>query len=791
MAWMPSYAGAQSLEPATQVSDDAAALSFEIPAQPLSAALVNYAKISGIRLAYDTRLTKGLATRGLSGRYTAQQALGKLLDDTKLTYRFTGERVVTILSRTAANANAQSLELPTIDVRGDTEKGYVATNSGVGTKTNTPLLETPQSISVVTRDQMDAQGVQTVPQALRYTPGVFAEPRGVSSTGQEFGYARGFTMNDKFLDGMKLLKGEYGIAQIDPYFLERIEFVRGPASVLYGQNSPGGMLNLVSKRPTSQPLHEIETSIGSHNLKQLAFDFGGPLDTAGKFSYRLTGLARDAKSQVDFNGEQRVEIAPAFKWEPQAGTSFTLLTNYQRDPKGGAFAFVPAAGSYLPNPNGKISTSFFMGDPNWNKYDRTQATIGYLFEHAIDSTWTVRQNLRYKHLDSDVQGLYQTVLGADQRTLSRYGYLDREKIDALTTDNQIQAVFNTGPVSHKVIGGLDYQRNRFDQVVGFQFAGVPAIDLFSPVYGRTIPNVPVTGSTLQTTNQVGLYVQDQIKFDRWALTLGGRQDYARSQTDNRLANSTTNTSDNAFTGRAGLVYLFDNGLAPYVSYSESFEPTTGTDFFGSPFKPTTGKQYEAGVKFQPRGFNSFTTLSVYDLTQRNVTTQDPVTSHGVNAKVQTGEIRSRGFEFEAHLSLADGLDMTAAYSYVDAKVTQSNSVDLGKHPIAIPQQTASMWADYTFQSGQLAGFGAGGGVRYIGTSYGNAANLYQVPTYTLFDAAIHYDFRNLGPAYKGWKLSVNAMNLADTTYVSSCAAAPTVCFYGTRRTVLATMKYKW
>jgi iron complex outermembrane receptor protein len=452
------------------------------------------------------------------------------------------------------------------------------------------------------------------------------------------------------------------------------------------RSPPGGLVNLVSKRPPLEPIHELLFQIGNYDRFQGGVDFGGPIDTDRHFLYRLTGFGRDADTQVDFTKDQRLLIAPALTWRPSNDTMLTLLTSFQYDPAAGFFNSLPGQGTVFSNPNGKIPTSRFTGDPNFDTFERTQYAIGYLFEHRFNDVWTVRQNFRYLYVGEEMDLVFPLDgFQPDLRTVDCGAFLDREHLDAITLDNQSQAKFDTGPLQHALLFGLDYQRAIRDRRFGFGTA--PSLELFSPIYHQAITRPDTTGDTHQTQNQIGLYLQDQSKLGPWVLLLGGRHDWADSDTRNRLNDTTTTQSDSALTWRAGLVYLFDIGLAPYFSYAESFQPTSGTDFDGMPFKPTRGRQYEVGVKYQPKGFNSFITLSAFHLTQQNVLTADP--EHDFFS-VQRGEIRSRGIEVEGKANLGEGLGLTAAYTYLDSVVTRANEDTQEKHPVGIPKHQASL-----------------------------------------------------------------------------------------------------
>jgi iron complex outermembrane recepter protein len=667
-------------------------------------------------------------------------------------------------------------------------RGYVASTSATATKTATPLIETPQAVSVVTRDQIEAQAAQNLWQALRYTSGVVTEQTGADLRFQNV-YVRGF-LADQYLDSMKLLPGSFAVPQIDIYNLQRIEVLHGPASVIYGQGSPGGIVNMVSKRPTAEPFREVVTQAGSYGLLQSAFDVSGPLDKEGRFLYRLTGLTRETGSQVDFTKYQRTSISPAFTWRPTADTTLTILTNYQHDPKAGFFNQLPARGTALPLAGGQISTSFYSGEPSFDKFDRQQFYTGYLFEHRFNDAWTVRQNFRYMGVDADVAVLSPSG-GQSSPTLNRAAFLTQEELRTATVDTQAEAKLRTGPFVHTVLLGNDYQK-AFDVAVSRSGpSNIPAlrINVFNPVYGTPVPIPAITTNRRLGQEQIGFYVQDQIKVGGWVALIGARQDRASTENNNILTRTVTSQSDVATTKRAALLHLFDNGVAPYVQYTESFQPIVGqTDFFGNAFKPTTGQQKEVGIKYQPPGSKIFASLVAFDLVQQNVLTPDPDPNHR-NLNVQTGAIRSRGVEFEAKASLTEGLNMIATYTHLNQVVEQANDRSVGKRPVGIPRDTASLWGDYTFQGGALAGFGIATGVRYLGPSAGNNFNEFFIPGATLLDAAIHYDFSNLNPALNGLYASINASNVMDKVYVQWCQNQG--CWYGQRRNVIGTLRYRW
>ncbi|HVY54825.1 MAG TPA: TonB-dependent siderophore receptor, partial [Thermodesulfobacteriota bacterium] len=576
--------------------------------------------------------------------------------------------------------------------------------------------------------------------------------------------------------------------RIDPYFLDRIEVYYGPASVLYGQAIPGGLINLVSKRPTAYSFYHFQFQTGYYGLAQGAFDIGGPIDKDGQFLFRLTGLARETETQVKHTQNERLAIAPALTWQPGPDTTLTVLGSYLYDPREFGFNELPLEGTAFPNPNGKIPSTFYSGDADFDRFKRSQYYVGYMFEQRLGDRVVLSQNFRFMHQNVYYNLVWPLGFEPDLRTMDRIAQKTRENLDVLTIDNHAQVKLNTGPVKHTLLAGLDYQyfwwNQRFGDTEG------PSLDYLDPDYFQPIPDFPFASKARQKQDQLGLYMQDQAQFGDLFLLLGGRYDWADTKTrsqdliDDTVANE--KQDDHAFTWRAGAVYVLNVGLAPYFSYSESFLPTAGTDFSGNPFKPTRGKQYEAGIKYQPEWFNGFFTAAVYDLTETNVLTADPENPF---FNIQTGEIRSRGVELSGVASPVKGLDVTAAYSYLDNKVTKADDGTQGKHPVGIPDNTASVWANYMFPCGYLAGFGVGGGVRYYGSSWGDSFNTFKIPGATIVDAVAQYDFGALFPNLKGLSLAVNASNLFDKHYLAFCQDFG--CYYGLNRNVQVGINYNW
>ena len=692
---------------------------------------------------------------------------------------------------------AQDAVLPTVVVSGTSEaqdgavQGYIAKRSGTATKTDTPINETPQAISVITRAEMDARGVRDVGEAVAYTAGVASGGTGettlfggnsVRVRGFGGGGTAGFSFNE-YLDGMKLQGTGYDGGNLDPYLLEQVDVVKGPASVLFGQTQPGGIVNMVSKRAGADMVNELRVGGGSRAHVDAGVDLGGALGP--HLHWRVTGLALQEDLQQDPARRKRRVVAPTLTWS-NGSTSLTALAHYQHDDINATLLnIIPAAGVF-GNPGGQVASNIRIGDPGFEYWDRKTASLGYLFSHVVNDTLTVRQNLRYTRNDLDSQWLYRRALAADRRTLNRSVFSAVEDAKNLNLDNQVEWKFRSGAAAHTVLAGIDYQRRTNDAVRTFGFNGVPALDLFAPVYYQAIPAQPVFQSEDVVGRQLGVYVQDQIKLGALSLLVGGRHDQARSRTLNRLNNTPTVLDDDAFTGRVGLIYNFANGFAPYASYAESFEPISGRAFGGSVFAPMEGKQYEAGLKYQPAGSQYLATLAVFDLTQRNMTTGDP---EHTGFSIQTGEVRTRGIELEGKAQVAKDLDLVAAYTYLDDEVTRSNGADLGKRRAQTPAHSASLWANYTVRAGTLAGLGMGFGVRYTGKTQGDTTNTFTAPGRTLLDMALRYNLGRLAGT-GNWLAELNVHNLANKEYVASCFATHS-CYLGLTRSVRGTLKYNW
>ncbi len=693
--------------------------------------------------------------------------------------------VISALSAPGAFAQSTSVQLDTIQVEGTGEtaygpvQGYNAKQGATGTKTDTPLQETPQSISVVTADRMKDQGVTNIQQAVRYVPGVMADNYGPDSRVDSLSI-RGMNP-DIYLDGMRTTNSWWNSQRLDPYALERVEVLRGPASVLYGSTTTAGLVNLVTKRPQEKELHEIGVQYGSFNRKQVQTDHTGKLSADGQWLYRLIGIARDSDYQTDYVKDNRVLVMPAITWRPTNATSWTAIATYQKDKTGSSTGFFPHSGMIFSNPNGRIPINRFAGDPGTDLYQTETQSIASLFDHRFSDALKVSHNMRY----SDIKGVYNTAyvypwsyLDPAQRTVNRYVDFSSTHRKTFTSDTNAELKLNTGPLSHKVLVGLDFRRMNENGEVGGHFDATP-FDLYSPTYNPIVPPTMMATPGL-VQKQVGVYVQDQIRWGSLIGVFGLRQDTATSSIE-----GLPTQTDKATTGRAGLMYELPFGVTPYVSYAQSFDPQFGSAPYGNDrcldsstglCKPVLGEQYEIGFKYS-QSKDLTINGALFDIKQKNRKTWDASTNLGY---VQIGEARIRGAELEVLATVARDFDLIGTYTYLDAKVLSGDNA--GKHIETVPEQQASFWGKYRFSLFGQAGFSLGGGVRYVGSVW-DGADTIQTPGYTLYDAMVAWENKN-------WRFQINGTNLSDKVYFTACLTRGD-CFFGTRRTILSSLTYKF
>lgn len=718
--------------------------------------------------------------------------------------------------------------------------GLKERQTGVGTKTDTPLMETPQTITVIDGAELMRRNALSINQALSYVAGVSPNQRGGMVTRYDQLILRGFAPG-VFLDGMRLIAGPYSTPQIDFNRIDHLDVVKGPASVLYGNSTPGGLVNLASKMPEATPSGHFEFQAGNYNWLRAVGDINQPLDADGRLMARIVGGWQKGDGFTSGTFSERYHVSPMLTFAPDEATSFTLIAAYQRSPSGGGYSGVPAVGSVLPNPNGQLPRNINTGDPGYERYDHKAKSIAAMFRHEFNEHLAVRSNFRFQNNKLSYRQLYvggfaTTGTGANRNsdfsTIIRGGGGADEDFDTLTLDTGLNAKFDTGPFSHNVLAGIDYQRITGENVQQFNtgvtanpLTSIPNLSLFAPVYGVGLPSLDLTQLSAAYVNgyskrdQVGVYLQDQIAIGRLQLIASGRYDWYDQTSLNKRNNAITPLNQTAFTMRLGALYEFDFGVSPYFSYSESFEPQTGNTYLGVPFDPVTGNQYEAGLKFQPRGTNAIFTASVYELKRQKTPVGDPLAGTGgipANSQVQIGETRVRGAEFEGRGEVRPGFDVVMAFAYTDAIITQGTPAiaptatnsgtpsTTGTRQLGTPKWSGSAFLSYdlgrTEIAGPLGGLTLGVGARYVGGSDGttnysviNGVTTFQrftTRSFTLVDALIGYDLGRASPSLEGFSLSVNAANLLNKRHVSACPFSNS-CYFGASRTVIGSLRYDW
>ncbi|PZW69884.1 iron complex outermembrane receptor protein [Pseudomonas sp. URMO17WK12:I1] len=795
-ACSPLFVQAQATEAG---SHQQATHSYQIPAGPLSAALSRFAAQAGVLLSVDARLTDGKQSPGLQGEADVDEGFARLLQGSGLQAVADGHGGYSLQ---AAQTGGATLELESTDVRAfalgnalGSMDGYNATHSSVSTKTSKALAKTAQSVSVVTREQIERQGALTAADAMRYSPGVLTNPYG-NTHRYDYLAIRGIndgSVDNITIDGLKSMgdPGSYSSLQIDPYFIERIDILKGPSSVLYGRSNPGGLAAISTKRPEFSQSGRVDLSYGNNNRKSLGFDVTGPLNE--NIAYRVVGLAKDADAQADHVTETRYALMPSLALNLSEDTFLTLYAYLQDDPNGGYHGSLPASGTVHKRDGRRISSSFFEGDPALDEFTRTQQMLGYELEHRFNDTWSARQNFRY--LDARVSNSQVWGSGYVSGNQLRRGYSGgQEQLHALIVDNMLQADFATGAAQHTLVLGLDYQYSKNKIAAQSDTAGAP-IDVFDPVhdYGE-LTALRSINDALRRQKQTGLYLQDLVEIDNWNLSFGLRQDWYDVSIDDEISGKDDNQGEK-LSGHVGVLYAFDNGLSPYVSYSTSFNPTSNYSSGAQILDPTTGEQWEAGLKFQPPGTEDLYTLSFFNLEMENLYAKENSLFQDSFYK-GVGGIRSRGVELEARFKPVDNLQLIASYTYADVSYSKSYFVNngsavvdaKGNTPPQTPERMASLWADYRFSDGALAGLTLGAGARYVGHSEGSELNDFNVPSYTLFDASVGYDLSQVG--LKGTSVSLTANNLTDEYYVASCYSAA-ACYLGEERTVTATLTQRF
>lgn len=662
-----------------------------------------------------------------------------------------------------ANANAGASDEPrkmdSVVIYGSVQRdtGFAPTQGITAGKAEMRLLETPRSMSVVTREVMDSRQITNLQQALQTVPGV--SPVNFGRRGFDDINIRGFRSTESILiDGLVQSPGMW--TRLTSYAYERFEVLKGASSILYGQVQPGGLVNAVSKRPEAVRRLDGGIDIGSFNSRTLSADINEPLSANGRTALRVTAQTSDGDDATDDVWRKDRWVSPSLSIDFGRDTDFVIFTSYSTSKWIRQQGTTPY-GTLLPNPNGTVRRTMFTGDASFGGYDVEQKTAGYSLEHRFTPALTLRQGVRYEEESGTGNFVALQALQANRRLQNRSATRQYLDFDILATDTSVLAKVDIGPVAHQVVVGLDARRGHSRQ--GSRSCTIAPLDLFNPQYGvpATCP-AALSSFAPSTLTVAGLYLQDQLKFgDGWTALVGVRRDHSRERIEDKVRNTQSLKTDSATVGSAGLVKEFLPGWSTYVSWSESFLPVSGQDFDGKGFVPETGKQWEWGLKHEALDGRLTGSIAVFDLKRRNVTTSDPVNT---GFSVQTGEQQSRGVELEVGARLKDGLSLTAGYAYTDARVTRDNNTAILGKPINLqPLHAATLWALY--KPTWLPNWTLGLGGRAVSQQRGNLP--FTLPGYAVVDASVGYS----GPT---WRVNAGLKNLLDKDYFDGAINANVV-----------------
>lgn len=657
------------------------------------------------------------------------------------------------------------------------------------TKSDTPILETARSVSIETQQDLLDKGALNLGDAYTYSAGVMGDSYGFATRG-DWLFVRGLEVPE-YRDSLQALFGSYNNTRPDIYTVEQVEILKGPASVLYGRGSPGGIVNIVSKTPEAEDAREFVLEYGNYDRVEAAIDLTGAIDTDEKWLYRFIGVYRDSDSQIDYVSESADVIAPSITWRPNDDTNLTLLGNFQQTDSDTGAQFIPIFGTLLPAPNGQfMRSSLYAGEPDFNRYDTEVDSLTLLADHRLGDVWALEATVRRTDGSADYHQAWPAFIGGDRYAYDSNGALYENgtiprtfyESDAISEQQAIdvraRADFTTGRATHEVLMGAQYQDvktendSAYAYALGYDFAtGGPDaligdtywLNVFAPVYGNVPPPSLMaqffTDQPESGTKDRGLYISDQISIDDWRITLGVRTDEVDTDTGFETQ------SDDALSASVGVLYRFANGLSPYASYAESFEPVVGVDqLTGEAFEPKEGEQFEAGLKYQRPGSNAFFTVAYFDIEQTNLDNPNSLISA---PSQQEGSAEFKGVELEGVFSVGN-FRVEANVSDIDTATAD------GFRFAAVPERQASTWISYRPRG--LMGFVAGLGLRYVGESYDGVDEL-RTPPYTVADLMLGYDTeRRL--------FRVNVRNAADKEFFATCLARGD-CFPGETRTVVA------
>lgn len=675
-------------------------------------------------------------------------------------------------------------EEPTIVVTGTEQGSALPAWTNSATKSAVAESKTPQVINTIAAKEIEQRHASSVNEILRYAPGVSTEVRGSTSYMSEY-KIRGFNVEQEFYNGLQLPYNVTGNtkARIDPLLIESVDILKGPSSVLYGGGSPGGLVNIQSKKPQKEAKTELGFNTGNRNLKEGYLDSTGQIATSD-WNYRLLGKATESDEQAHTTRYENYLVAPSVTWQPDDKTRLTIDALAQNTP-----SLTPSDPMPLSYLRSKYADRRDYAGDEWSGFKQCQWMLGYSFEHEFDSGWGFNQKARYFDVDTHQRSAYSTGTGSEVYQLNRFAYTTDEDLQSFNIDNQVTRTVALGDWKHHLLAGFDYQK--LNSHFHYRYASsTPGIDMRNPDHSQ-IDNDALGLETAQKNRlsyqQNGYYLQDQIAFGGLNVLASLRYDDYRSVTTNYLQNGDKAwVSQDRLTKRLGALYAFDNGLSPFISYSEGFAPVSpqGT-LTAKDVKPTTSKQVEGGVKYLLAEYATTFTASVFNIRQKNVVTSDP----GFLNYRQTGEVESKGAELSAMSRPTDNLTLIANYAYTHAINTEDDKYQ-GKRPTQAPENAFNLWGDYTFDSTPLRGLTLGAGARYTGPMEISPANdAGKLGGTTQYDLAASYRMGELAPSLEGLTLKASAQNVTNKETLTCYDA--TNCWIGRDRTFQVGASYSF
>ncbi|KXZ73421.1 Ferrichrome-iron receptor precursor [Acinetobacter venetianus] len=690
---------------------------------------------------------------------------------------------------TTAYADDTTNTLPTISIQAEQDQTdtYVATQATSALKSDAPLFKTAQSVSVITQEQLEQKQAQTLAEAIDGVAGVVSGQLG--RRGWDDFIIRGQNSSDQvFIDGLR--QGQSTFVATELSGMDQVQVIKGPASVNFGLVQPGGMVNMVTKRPQADSFYQGSVTYGSNQLKQGTFDLNYSPNDSEKGAFRINGRVADQNDPTDFVYFKNYYISPSYNFDLGDNTDLSVIASYQHREYMRQQG-LPVLGTLLTNPNGALDSKLFISEPAHGGYNADVYRSGYNFAHTFENEWKFKQNFAVQKTDMVGPAVFAATGKnfwaknsdgtIDYTTIQRQGrYQDVDNL-SFSIDNQLQRRFNLANMSHELTIGVDAMQEKNDYVNNRCTVG--NLNLYHPQYNTKVscPESP-TNHDINRLRYTGLYLRDRIQLnDQLVLNLAGRHDWAETQNKNLVKNTESTQSDNAFTGNASLLYTINDIAAPYVSYATSFLPVSGTDANDNAFKPEKGKQVEVGLKLQSPDQRIQGSIAWFDLRRQNVSVSDPINS---GFKVQRGEQMTRGIETEVTAHLFDQLKLTAAYTYTpDAKTTQDTTAEnIGIRIDNIPKQSYSLSTRYRFEPNSNLGWYVGAGLR--GETKKSVDGLaVDIPSYTVFDTEAGYDTEH-------WGAQLSIRNMFDKDYYAG-ALNENLITLGNPRQINFTVKFNY